>query len=117
MVRGFLAHMARPSSVGRQASGVSAVSGTCCSVPPVGPAKNVGVRSTRPFVACCADALSAASTSADGRSAIIFCVSKPGIDSPILRRRSSVIQPEFSAPWLLKSRCEKFQSLFWSPAA
>jgi hypothetical protein len=59
------------------------------------------VRSTRPFVACWAEAASAASTSELCRSAIIFCVSKPGSESPIRRSRSSVIQPEFSAPWLL----------------
>jgi hypothetical protein len=34
-------------------------------------------------------------------SASIFFVSKPGSDAPTDRSRSSVTQPEFSAPWLL----------------
>src|SRR5581483_10600511 len=89
------------SSFDRNSSGVSAVIGSCWSVPPVVPAKNVGVARTCAFVACCSEAASAASTSAECRSAIIFAVSKRGIDAPIRRSSSSLIQPEFSAPWLL----------------
>src|SRR5262249_42516802 len=96
-----IAHPGSASNLGRNAPGVSAGPLTCSRVPPVLPAKNDGVDHTLALWACWSETAIAFVTSSEPMSASIFFVSKPGIDAPIGRSRSSVPQPEFSAPWLL----------------